>query len=132
MNRETLIVPEKKEKIEKIKRQYNNMQMSDDVAKKISRYEIANKILKAAATAVGIVTVVDLIIPDPVLGLDEAALSAITALLTTGSIFVDNKIDDLAKEGDTSIKMDEVTKLTNQMSNAAKNIKMSQQNRVRQ
>lgn len=131
MSRETLIVPEKKDKITKIKAKYKNMQMDDDVAKKIQRYEIVNKILKTAAVGAGIITAVDIIVPDPLLGIDEVALTAITSLLGGASTLVDKKIDELVKDGNTSLQMQEVTKLTDQITTAAKSIKNINQNKTK-
>ena len=122
-NREALMVPEKKDKILKIKQKYNNMQMSDDVAKKIRSLEITNNILLAATAATGIITVIDYIAPDPLPFADEAILSGLTGLLGLASSIVKNKIDDLAKTGNTSIQMEEVNKLTSQIANVAKNAK---------
>lgn len=125
MNRETLVIPEKKAKIYKIKKKYNNMQMDDATAEKINRYEIINKTLIAATVAAGILTAVDYIVPDPVLGLDEAALTAITSLLGGASSFVDKKIKDLAKDGSAPIKMEEVNQLTSQIEDVVNRIKNS-------
>lgn len=121
--REALIIPEKKEKIEKIKAKYNNMQMSNDVALKINRYEVANKILKAATAAVGVVTVIDLFVADPIAGLDEAALATITGLLGYSTTLVNNKIEDLAKTGNAQVQVEEINKLTEQIGTVANKVK---------
>lgn len=121
--REALIIPEKKEKIEKIKAKYNNMQMSNDVALKINRYEVANKILKAATAAVGVVTVIDLFVADPIAGLDEAALATITGLLGYSTTLVNNKIEDLAKTGNAQVQVEEINKLTEQIGTVANIVK---------
>ena len=123
MSRETVIVPEKKEKIEKIKRKYNNMAMSDDVAQKINRLEVTNNILKAATGVVGVVAALDWIILDPVPGVDEAVFTGATALLGLASSIVGNKIDDLANTGNADLQMEEVNKLSNQLSDVAKKTK---------
>ena len=81
MSREKVFVSEKKSKIEKVKRKYKNMSMSDETANKIVKLNTLNKILKTATGAVGLITVIDFFVPDPVLGLDEAALTALTGLL---------------------------------------------------
>lgn len=125
MNRETIIVPEKKEKIERIKKKYRNMSMSDNEAKKIKRLETINDILKTATAAAGVITIIDFFIPDPVLGLDEAALTALTGLFGYATNLVNNKIDSIANSNDMGMQMDEVNELTKQISNAAKSIKNS-------
>lgn len=123
MSREAVIVPEKKEKIEKIKRKYNNMAMTDEVAQKINRLEVTNNILKAATGVVGVVAALDWIILDPVPGVDEAVFTGATALLGLASSIVGNKIDDLANTGNADLQMDEVNKLSNQLNDVAKKAK---------
>lgn len=125
MSRETIFVPEKKKKIENIKNKYHNMSMSDSAASKIASLEATNNILKTATALAGVVTVIDFFVPDPVLGLDEAALSALTGLFGYASKLVDNKIDAIANSGNANLEMSEINKLTEQISNAAKNIKNS-------
>ncbi len=119
MERESVIVPEKKTKIEKIKRKYKNLAMEDDVALKIQRLEVTNNILKAATGVVGVVAALDWIILDPVPGVDEAVFTGATALLGLASSIVGNKIDDLANTGNADLQMDEVTKLTQQLGDVA-------------
>lgn len=125
MSREAVFIPEKKKKIDNIKSKYNNMSMSDSAASKIVSLEVTNNILKAATAAAGVITVIDFFVPDPVLGLDEAALTAITGLLGYASKMVDNKIDAIVESGSASLEMNEITKLTEQVSKAAKSIKSS-------
>lgn len=120
--RETVIVPEKREKIERIKRKYENMSMTDDTAKKIRALEITNNVLAAATGAVGIATIVNYFVPDPVPGIDEAVMTGVTALLGSATTIVSNKIKDLAATGTTDVKMEEVTKLSEQMVNVAKQV----------
>ena len=101
------------------------MSMSDSAASKIASLEATNNILKTATALAGVVTVIDFFVPDPVLGLDEAALSALTGLFGYASKLVDNKIDAIANSGNANLEMSEINKLTEQISNAAKNIKNS-------
>lgn len=124
-NREAVFVPEKKKKIEKIKKKYKNPEMSDSTALKIGSLRVANGILKAATTMVGLITVIDLFIPDPVLGLDEAALAGLTGLLKFSSTLVENKINELAVSDTTSVNMSEVDEFTNKLAEAARGIKNS-------
>ena len=125
MSRVNVVVPEKKETIENIKKKYKNMSMSDKDALKIRRLEVTNNILKTATAAAGVITVIDFFVPDPVLGLDEAALTALTGLFGYASSVVNNKIEQVANSGDMSIEMDEVTKLSEQISKAAQSVKNS-------
>ena len=85
-NREMLAITEDKKKIEKIKKRYKNLSMSDETASKIGKLEIANKVLSAAM--------------------------AISGALTFAKNRVDNHIDELAKSGDTRLQADEVNKLS--------------------
>lgn len=128
MSRETVFVSEKKKKIEKVKRQYKNMSMSDETANKIVKLNTLNNILKTATGAVGLITVIDFFVPDPVLGLDEAALTALTGLLGYTSSVVNNKIDDIATSDNTELKMEEITKLTGQLTDVASKVKNSRKN----
>ncbi len=120
--RETIVVEEKKNKIENIKRKYRNLEMSDATAQKIRKLEITNGILKAAAIAAGVLTAIDIIIPDPLPGLDEAVFTGVTILLGTGCNIIENKINSLANQQDASIKIDEITKLSGQLSTVAQSV----------
>lgn len=124
-NRETVIINDNKQRIQNIKAKYNNMQMSDKAAKKIISLEGTSKLLKLATTGVGIITIIDFIVPDPVLGLDEVALASITGVLGYASSLVNNKINDLASNGETTMQMDEITGLTEQIGTAADAVKKS-------
>ena len=128
MARETVFIKEDKKKIEKVKRKYKNMTMSDETAKKIVRLDTLNSILKTATASVGLVRVIDFFVPDPVLGLDEAALTAITGLLGYASSVVNNKIDDIATSDNAELKMEEITKLSGQLSDVASKVKKSRGN----
>lgn len=118
--RETVIVPEKKEKIERIKRKYNNMEMSDDTAKKIRNLEVVNNVLVAATGLVGCATVINYFVPDALPFVDEIVMTGATTLLGSASAIVKNKINDLSVSGTTEMKMEEVTKLSEQMGNVAR------------
>ena len=128
MERKTVVIPEKKIKIEKIKEKYNNLSMKDETAKKIIALELTNGILKAATVGAGLITVIDYFIPDPVPIIDEAILTGITTLLGTSTKIVQNKIDELAVSDNTTLKMEEINKLTHDIrviSNTLKNKKIT-------
>lgn len=122
MDRQTVIVPESKETINKIKQKYKNMQMSDDTAKKIQGLEVTNKVLKAASSLATVAFVIDMIVPDPVIGMDEALLGFITAATTSANKIVADKIDSLAKTGDAKLEQEEIIKLSKSIGNIAQNI----------
>ena len=107
--------------IEKIKTKYNNLNMSNETAYKIQKLERVNKALVAATTICGIITVIDFIVPDPVLFVDEAVLTGITSLLGTASGIVNKNIKSLVNNENTDFTMQDVQKLTNQI-NSIKNI----------
>ncbi len=125
MSREAVFVGTNKKKIENVKKRFKNMQMSDESAAKIVRLDTVNGILKAATGAVGLITVIDFIVPDPILGLDEAALTAITGLLGYSASVVNNKIEAIANSDDASLQMEEITKLTGQLGDVAGKVKES-------
>lgn len=121
--REAVMIPEKKEKIERIKRKYNNMQMSDDTAKKIRTLEVVNNVLLVATAISGVGTAISYLpLPDDAVGFfwDEAIFTGATVLLTSASAIVKNKINDLAATGNAEVKMEEVNKLSGEMANIAK------------
>ncbi len=121
--RVTVMVPEKKEKIERIKRKYQNMEMTDDTAKKIRALEVVNNVLIAATGLAGIGTAISYLpLPDDAAGfiLDEAIFTGATVLLGSASAIVKNKINDLAATGNTEVKMEEVTKLSDEITNVAR------------
>lgn len=119
MNREAVVVPEKKEKINRIKEKYGNIEMSDKTAQKIRSLEITRGVLKLATVGLGIAATIDLMVPDPVLGVDEAVLTAATGLLGFGVSMVSNKINDLATTEKTGVSMKEVEDLTDKLSTMA-------------
>lgn len=122
MSRQMVVVPDAKKKIENIKKKYKNMQMSDSDASKIMKLEVTNRILKGVTIGVGIVTVIDYFIPDPVLGLDEAALTAITGLAGYGASVVNNKIEAIAKGDNPTLEMEEISKLSGQLKDVASKV----------
>ena len=118
-----LVIPEKKEKLDKIKEKYNDMQMSDDVAKKIQHLEIAGKALKVATAIVGVITVIDFFVPDGIPVVDEALLAGATTALGAISSTVENKIGDLVRDGKTNITTDEIIDLGGQLGKIVKDKK---------
>ena len=97
--RKPLVISETKENI-------NNIKNS-----KVERLEVVSKVLSAATIVAGVITAIDLIVPDPVFGIDEAALTAITALLGTGKGMVDKQIASLKEKDTYDLDQNEVNNL---------------------
>ena len=116
-NRHMLVVPEKQETIQKMDQQYQAMK-KDPNAAKVKSLEAAGKALKIATAAIGVITVIDWIVPDPVLGIDEIGLTALTTLLGTASTIVANKTAQLEATGEVNMSMEEVQKLAQQVGDA--------------
>ena len=117
MVRKAVVVPEDKKKIEKIKKKYNNPNMTDEVANKIIKLEVTSNVLKTATFISGVITTFDWLIPDNIPFLDEIVLTGLTALLSSGTKIVDKKIDDLAKTGSTRVEMNDISDLSSKMKN---------------
>ena len=124
-----IVIEEDKKKIEKIKKKYKNLAMDDATASKINKLEITNKLLNSAMVLAGFATVIDFVIPDPILGLDEATLVAITTALKIVRIQIKKHINDLAISGETEIKQEDVVDLSKKLINIAENIKSNRKNR---
>ena len=116
-NRHMLVVPEKQETIQKMDQQYQAMK-NDPNAAKVKSLEAAGKALKIATAAIGVITVIDWIVPDPVLGIDEIGLTALTTLLGTATTMVNNKKAQLEATGEVNMSMEEVQTLAKQVGDA--------------
>lgn len=94
--------------------------------KKIKTLEIIEKILVVGTIIIGIITVIDIFIPDPIFLLDEAALTAITGLLTYIASLVKRKVDDL-KNGtkDNPIDSKQIGEITNRVTETVNSVKRS-------
>lgn len=120
--RHAIVITESKKKIDKIKKKYKNLEMDDQSAQTILNLEITNNVLKTATVLVGIITTIDLIVPDPVFGLDEIALSSITTLLGTATKIVGSKIENIINLEDSQLKEEELVELSTDIYKVAKNI----------
>ena len=97
--RKPLVIKEAKDTINRIK------------SSKVERLEVVSKALGTATMVAGVITAIDLIVPDPVFGIDEAALTAITALIGTGKGIVDKQIASLKESDNYSYDQDQVNDL---------------------
>lgn len=92
---------------------------------KIKRLEILEALLIIGTVLIGIITVIDIFLPDPIFLLDEAALTAITGLLTYISTLVSKKIEKLKNGDNEKINMKEIGEITNKVTETAKTVKKS-------
>lgn len=108
-----------------IKNKYNKPNMSDEVASKIKKLEILNKLFIIGTIIIGIITVIDIFVPDPIFLLDEATLAAITGLLKTLSSITKKKIAILIETNNSKLSQKDIEELSKDATNVAKNIKKS-------
>lgn len=93
--------------------------------KEIKKYEIIEKVLVALAIVIGIITVIDIFVPDPIFMLDEAALASITGLLTFLSSLVRNKIEDLKNGEKKKIQAKDIEEITTKVTETAASVNRS-------
>lgn len=93
--------------------------------KKIKRLELIEKILIAGTVLVGIITIIDIFTIDPIFLLDEAALTAITGLLTYIANLVRRRIEELKKGEKSNIGTKQIEEVTAKVTETAKTIKKS-------
>ena len=110
----------KEERLNKIRKKYNNIGMNNEIASKIRNLEITSTALKILAGAVGVVTVSDFIIPDALPVIDEALLTALTALFVRVSKVIDKKIDDLVTTGNTKLTTKDLINIGSDLGRVAK------------
>lgn len=99
--------------------------MDSKISKKIERLKLLKAFFILSTVFIGIITVIDIFLPDPIFLLDEAALASITGLFTYLSNFVDQKIKSLQKEKSATLNIHEVKDITNAFSDTANEIKKS-------
>ena len=79
--------------------------MSDEVANKIIKLDKTASELVNLTKIIGIICIVDLILPDPILGLDEITLVVITSIIGSVATIMNNKIQDLVVEGRAKLEL---------------------------
>ena len=79
--------------------------------------------LKLATTIVGIITLIDYVIPDPLFGLDEATLTAITGLLAILAKVNLDKLEALKKGEKAKLTNEDVNEITSEVGNVIKTYK---------
>lgn len=93
--------------------------------KKIKGLEIIEKLLVAGIVVVGIITVIDIFLPDPIFLLDEAALTAITGLLTYIANLIRRRIEEIKNGEKNSVGAKQIGEVANRVSETAKTVKES-------
>ena len=97
--------------------------------KKIKSLEIIDTLLIIGTIIIGIITVIDIFLPDPLFMLDEAALTAITGLLAYISSLIRKKVDKLKNGTKEKIDIKEIEKLNDKISETASSVKRSRGNK---
>lgn len=97
--------------------------------KKIKSLEIIDTLLTIGTVIIGIITVIDIFIPDPLFMLDEVALTAITGLLAYISSLVRKQVDKLKNGSKEKTDIRELEKLTEKVSETASSVKRSRGNK---
>ena len=93
--------------------------------KEIKKYEIIEKVLIALAIIIGVITIIDIFLPDPIFMLDEASLAAITGLLTYLSSLVRNKIEELKNGEKKKINTKDIEEITTKVTETATTVRKS-------
>ncbi|MBR2997627.1 MAG: hypothetical protein IKF37_00940 [Bacilli bacterium] len=93
--------------------------------KEIKRYEIIEKVLILGAIIIGVITVIDIFLPDPIFLLDEASLAAITGLLTYLSSIVRKRIEELKNGEKKKINAKDIEEITTKVTETAASVNRS-------
>ena len=97
--------------------------------KKIKSLEIIDTLLIIGTIIIGIITVIDIFLPDPLFMLDEAALTAITGLLAYISSLIRKKVDKLKNGTKEKTDIKEIEKLKDKISETVSSVKRSRGNK---
>ena len=92
---------------------------------KIKKYKILEKVLITFTIIIGIITVIDIFLPDPIFMLDEASLAAITGLLTYLSSLVRKKIEEIENGENKKIASKDIEEITSKVTETANAVSKS-------
>ncbi len=92
---------------------------------KIKKYKILEKVLITFTIIIGIITVIDIFLPDPIFMLDEASLAAITGLLTYLSSLVRKKIEEIENGENKKIESKDIEEITSKVTETANAVSKS-------
>ena len=99
--------------------------MEENVSNKIKNLRLINNILIVCMVIVGVITIVDLFVPDPIFLLDETALAAITALFKVLSSIVEKKIELLSNGEKVDINSKDAEEVAGAFKDTVKAVKNS-------
>ena len=92
---------------------------------KINELEQINKVLSIFTNIVGVITIIDLIIPDPLFGIDEIALASLTTLLGVIGALINRNIERLKREGKFTLKISDINDIGREVKNTKDSIARS-------
>ena len=101
------------------------------VIKEIKRLEGIKTLFMILTIIVGIITVVDYVVPDPILFIDEAVFTAITGLFTFITSTIDSKIKNIRNGQRLQITNEDVQGFTNAVGNTTNTIKNSKNKKLK-
>ena len=119
MARKMLVVPEKKEVIERMGKRYDYLRNNEKTYGRTHSIEILNKILSTAVKDTGFSSTVNIAVPDPSVGINELAMSSLPGLLKCSTVVVENGYEEMANSRDVHERMAEVDIIAQQMKNAS-------------
>ncbi len=101
---------------------------NDKLRQKIYDLEQINRVFYMLTNIVGIITIIDLIIPDPLFGIDEVALASLTSLFGLITALININIERLKKEGKFTLKIQDINDIGREVKNTKENISKSRSN----
>ena len=95
------------------------------IIKKIKKLERAKALFLSFTVIIGIITIIDIFVPDPILFLDEAALASLTGFFMFMCSSIDAKISDLKEVGKAHVKVEDLKEITTHLNETANSVKRS-------
>ena len=101
---------------------------NNKLRQKIYDLEQINRVFYVLTNIVGIITIIDLIIPDPLFGIDEVALASLTSLFGLITALINRNIERLKKEGKFTLEIQDINDIGREVKNTKENISKSRSN----
>ncbi len=95
------------------------------ILKKIKKLERTKALFLSFTVIIGIITIIDIFVPDPILFLDEAALASLTGFFMFLCSNIDAKISDLKSGNNPHVNIQEVKEITTHLNDTASIVKKS-------